>query len=97
MGATMAARWGLTAGVFVTVTLLFIIGLRPGAQAADQAPPVAGDVPPPGQTQLIDNPGIYGLGPGLPGSRYAVVAGYLVRIDTASGKIQSVLRPVPPK
>ncbi|TGN47727.1 hypothetical protein E4L95_19120 [Paracoccus liaowanqingii] len=57
--------------------------------------PVVGETPLPDQIRLIDNPGRVGLGPGHPGSRFAIVAGHLVRIDAVTGRIQSILRPLP--
>ncbi|MFV0291971.1 MAG: hypothetical protein ACK5II_01585 [Paracoccus sp. (in: a-proteobacteria)] len=44
---------------------------------------------------IVSHPGRYGLGPELPGSRYAVIRNYLVRIDAKSHKVQSVIRKVP--
>ncbi|MBM3604567.1 MAG: hypothetical protein FJX25_07355 [Alphaproteobacteria bacterium] len=65
------------------------------AQSQDsRSHPVVGDTPAARHVQLIDNPGAYGLGPDLPGNRYATVAGHLVRIDASTGKILSVLRPI---
>ncbi|QBX35227.1 hypothetical protein E4191_11365 [Paracoccus liaowanqingii] len=67
-------------------------------QAKAQEPavyPVVGETPSPDQIRLIDNPGRVGLGPGHPGSRFAIVAGHLVRIDAVTGRIQSILRPLP--
>lgn len=61
------------------------------AQAEGERPAV-GDVLKPGQYHLILNPGRYGLGPEPQGSRYAIAAGLLVRIDARSGKILSILR-----
>jgi hypothetical protein len=55
--------------------------------------PVIGGIP--AQVQLIGNPGNYGLGSEVNGSSYAVVSGYLVRIDKTSGRILSILRPLP--
>ncbi|TJZ91557.1 hypothetical protein FA743_10665 [Paracoccus gahaiensis] len=54
-----------------------------------------GETPRPDQISPIEDPGTVGLGPGHPGSFYAIVAGHLVRIDAASGRIQSILRPLP--
>lgn len=64
-----------------------------GAQSS--AAPLVGAVPDTDTVRMIDNLGNVGLGPELPGSRYAVVGGYLVRLDTSDGKILSVLRPLP--
>jgi len=55
--------------------------------------PVIGDVP--AQVTVIGNPGTYGLGSELRGSSYAVVSGHLVRIDRKTGRILSILRPLP--
>ena len=51
-----------------------------------------GDLVPAAKAQLISQPGLYGLGPELPGSRYAVVEGRLVRLDAKTYKILSILR-----
>lgn len=72
--------------------LLLVAGAVRAQQASEL--PVVGAVPAAGQVMLIDDLGSYGLGPNLPGNRYAVVGGHLVRIDIATGKILSVLRPV---
>ena len=89
-----AGRW-VMAGAVVTLCVIVQMLAVPQGRAQDRAVPVVGDLPPPDQTRPVDNPGIYGLGPDLPGSRYAVVSGHLVRLDSASGRILSVLRPVP--
>lgn len=60
-----------------------------------QQRPTVGEVPAPEQVRQIDKPGAVGLGPQLPGSVYAVVSGHLVRIQIGSGKILSILRPLP--
>ncbi|WP_405404805.1 hypothetical protein [Paracoccus sp. Ld10] len=77
-----------------TALMIGVCGMGPQGVAAQQPPPV-GDVPEPDQIRRIANPGIVGLGPDLPGSVYAVVSGYLVRVHIDSGKILSVLRPLP--
>lgn len=41
---------------------------------------------------FIEYPGRYGLGSELPGSRYAIVDGHLVRIDSDTMELQSILR-----
>lgn len=66
---------------------------RGSSARAKTARPQVGDVPAPGSYHVIRQPGRYGLGPELPGSRYALIAGLLVRIDARSGKILSILRP----
>jgi hypothetical protein len=57
--------------------------------------PVIGNVPDPSQVKVIRNPGTYGLGSEISGSNYAVVSGHLVRIDRKSGRILSIMRPLP--
>lgn len=81
----------------IAVTLPVALGPQPTIATMAEAPPlpVVGDAPPPEQVQVIRNLGAYGLGPELPGSYYAVVAHHLVRIDRATGRIQSILRPLP--
>lgn len=41
---------------------------------------------------IVTSPGLYGLGPDLPGSRYGVVAGHLIRFDPQTHRTLSVLR-----
>lgn len=62
------------------------------AQSATSAPVAAGDVLSPDVIHIIERPGLYGLGPELHGSRYAVANGYLIRIDPNTLKVLSVLR-----
>ncbi|WP_265501062.1 hypothetical protein [Paracoccus beibuensis] len=73
--------------------------LAPRPAHADEAgivaTPVIGDVPREGLVTPIERPGIFGLGISPSGSRYAMVGGYLVRIDLKSGKIVSILRRLP--
>ena len=57
--------------------------------------PTMGTVPDKGQVQRIRNPGNYGLGNDIAGSNYAIVSGHLVRLDARSGRIISILRPLP--
>lgn len=83
------------AGAVAVLCLTALLLAAPQPRAEDRAVPVAGDIPPPGQTRPVENPGIYGLGPDLPGSRYAVVSGHLVRLDRSTGRILSILRPIP--
>lgn len=65
----------------------------PGQTAqADEAKLREGDMVPTGKAKLIERPGLYGLGPEQPGSRYAVVEGKLVRLDAKTLKILSILR-----
>ena len=59
------------------------------------AAPLIGDVPRQELVTPIAVPGSYGLGVSPAGHRYAIVGGYLVRIDDQSGKVLSVLRQLP--
>ena len=63
-----------------------------GAAVADSVPVVAGETPPIDAIYFIKEPGRYGLGPDIPGSRYAIVSGTLVRLDGKTNKILSILR-----
>lgn len=53
-----------------------------------------GDVVPPDRMHLVTRPGTYGLSNPPAGNGYAIVSGYLVRIDISTGKILSALRRV---
>ena len=55
-------------------------------------PLVPGTVLPEESVRFIEKPGRYGLGTEPPGSRYAIVDGHLVRINTDTMELQSVLR-----
>lgn len=57
--------------------------------------PAIGEIPGKSRVKLIRNPGQFGLGSEISGSSYAVVSGHLVRIDRKSGRILSILRPLP--
>ena len=46
----------------------------------------------PADVHLVTSPGRYGLGADVPGSRYAVAHGKLIRIDPSSFKVLSILR-----
>lgn len=59
---------------------------------SEQKPLRPGDILSPNATKFIDFPGRYGLGTDLPGSRYAIVDGHLVRIDPDTMELQSILR-----
>lgn len=71
--------------------------MRVAPVAAKQAEhrPIIGDIPPRRAVKLIGNPGSFGLGSEIKGSNYAIVMGHLVRIDSKSGRILSILRPLP--
>lgn len=97
----MTRRRGIQTGTMAACLWLALATMTSGQIEANglslepMAVPVVGDTPQPGQIRLIENFGAFGLGPNLPGSRYAVVAKHLVRIDAASGQILSILRPLP--
>ncbi|WP_410216486.1 hypothetical protein [Paracoccus sp. (in: a-proteobacteria)] len=86
--------------IIAVLALITIIALRdhgwtPALAETVATRPVVGEIVSPQDVQPIRNLGSYGLGPHLPGSVYAITAGHLVRIDANSGKILSVLRPLP--
>ncbi|MFD1483304.1 hypothetical protein [Paracoccus nototheniae] len=99
----MNSRNVIACGICAVAMIAFTLFTGPvgaPAEAGDHvraavALPMVGDIPDSTTIQMIDNLGAVGLGPDLPGSRYAVVGGHLVRIEAASGKILSVLRPLP--
>ena len=80
-----------------TLTTYAPDALRVASVAAKQPAdrPIIGEVPRKGQVRRISNPGSYGLGSDVPGSVYAIVSGHLVRLDKKSGRIISILRPLP--
>ena len=53
-----------------------------------------GEVVPEAKLHIVSHPGRYGLGPELPGSTYAVFERHLIRVDTDTGRVQSVIREV---
>ena len=57
--------------------------------------PMVGDSVPEDQLHRVSAPGRYGLSQAPDGDSYAVVGGYLVRIDADDGRILSVLRHAP--
>ncbi|MBC9248235.1 hypothetical protein H4P12_16295 [Paracoccus sp. 11-3] len=63
-----------------------------GPAAADPVQVVAGEVPPIDAIYFIEEPGIYGLGREIPGSRYAIISNILVRLDSKTNKVLSILR-----
>lgn len=89
--------------IVVAITALVVLvrhePLAPHPAQAEESgaatAPVIGEVPREGLVTLIENSGTYGLGIGPSGSRYAVVGGFLVRIDLQTGKIVSILRALP--
>lgn len=88
-----------TAAVAATLIALFS-NHGPQAQGTSQASAtrsearslVPGDILPAETVQFIERPGIYGLGSELPGSRYAIVDGHLVRVNPNTMQLQSILR-----
>ena len=59
--------------------------------AAAAGAPVVGETLPGQNAQLIVDPGRYGLGPALSGTRYAIANGWLVRVEAQSLTVQSIL------
>lgn len=53
---------------------------------------VVGDILDLGTIHIINQPGLYGLGEPPLGNRYAVVDGRLVRIDSETGRLLSIIR-----
>lgn len=51
-----------------------------------------GDKLNPERIHMIDRPGLYGLGEGLPGSSYAISDNHLIRVDATNFRVQSILR-----
>ena len=62
------------------------------AARADLRPLTPGDIIHVESVDFIEHPGRYGLGTNLPGSRYAIVDGHLVRVDPDTMQLQSILR-----
>lgn len=66
--------------------------------AADPEPAEApltfavGELLQPQDVHLIERNGFYGLGADLPGTRYAIAGGHLIRVDAESLRVQSILR-----
>lgn len=82
------------------VGLTVFEGQPPQAQGADQQVAtealivlLPGEIMPAKAVQFIEQPGHYGLGTEPRGSRYAIVQGHLVRVDTKTMELQSILRP----
>ena len=68
-------------------------GARPvPAVQAEKAALRVGDIVPRAKAAIVTEPGFYGLGRDVPGSRYAIVEGKLVRLDAKNFRILSVLR-----
>lgn len=63
------------------------------ANAQDEAAGFdVGDTLPSDQIHIVTKPGLYGLGPEPPDSKYAVAHGKLIRIDPKTGQVLSILR-----
>lgn len=56
---------------------------------------LVGEIAPKGATHLITRPGRYGLATPPDGDAYAILRGYIVRLDPGTDRIRSVLRPAP--
>lgn len=46
----------------------------------------------PADVHIVRMPGLYGLGPRVPGSQYAIIGNQLVRIDPDTYKVLSIIR-----
>ena len=66
--------------------------IRASAPLSAARPLMPGDILPAENVDFIEMPGIYGLGSELPGSRYAIVDGHLVRVNPNTMQLQSILR-----
>lgn len=91
------AKIGIAAAGVVVAALLAGLTLqaqetRPYERRAQAAAVTPGQVLAADQVRFVENPGVYGLGSELRGSRYAIVDGYLIRIDPRSLEVQSVIR-----
>ncbi|WP_330448393.1 hypothetical protein FLP41_14820 [Paracoccus marcusii] len=77
-----------------TALLIGACALVPQDGIAQQRPTV-GEVPAPEQVRQIDKPGAVGAWTAAAGQRLCRRIGHLVRIQIGSGKILSILRPLP--
>ncbi|MDQ1899448.1 hypothetical protein RAH32_03180 [Paracoccus sp. WLY502] len=66
--------------------------IQANATRAETRSLMPGDILPAETVDFIERPGIYGLGSELPGSRYAIVDGHLVRVNPNTMQLQSILR-----
>ncbi|MCQ0971705.1 hypothetical protein MLD63_14875 [Paracoccus sp. TK19116] len=80
---------GLAYGLFDSATAMD--GSPAATAVAKPLAPTVGERLPAKDAHLIVDPGRYGLGPALPGTRYAVASGWLVRVDAESMVVQSRL------
>lgn len=84
----------------ITATAVVMLGVpaplmsqQQGAAAAAKLEAFGvGDVLSRDEVHIITSPGLYGLGPEPPGSRYAVSRGKLIRIDPSTYQVKSILR-----
>lgn len=67
----------------------------PATADAMPAMPAVGAILNPEDLHVVTLPGRYGLGPGMSGSQYGVVAGHLVRFDPVTHRTLSILRRAP--
>ena len=85
-----AAAIGLTVSAGALYLDQSSVQAQPALDAAE--PLVPGMVLPADSVRFIEKPGRYGLGSELPGSRYAIVNGHLVRVSSETMELQSILR-----
>lgn len=86
----------ITAAIVAALLAIGAYGVPDSEEVSKSAPErveiAVGDVLSGGDLHIITHPGRYGLGPELPGSRYAVAKGRLIRVDADSNKVLSILR-----
>lgn len=85
-----------SAVALICISMTLSLGvIAPNAAAAQGGAAVEiGQTVPAEKLHIVTEPGRYGLGPELPGSHYAVVDNFLVRIDAETGAVQSIIRKV---
>jgi hypothetical protein len=89
-----------TAVACVVPALLFATILFQRAPDAAQVETVSGQIEhlyvgerlSPDELHVLGEPGRYGLGPQIRGSRYGISHGQLIRFDPATFEVQSILR-----
>lgn len=92
----------LTAFAVITILCVGALSGLAGPQASGNAQAARATQPAPGMGDRLDlrtvhvvtMPGLYGLATPPPGHVYAVVDGWLVRLDANTGVLRSRVRPV---
>ncbi|WBU59459.1 hypothetical protein [Paracoccus albus] len=88
---------GTIVSLLVAAILVSVAAATETVEAGNGTPVEIGEVIPAENLQIVKEPGRYGLGPGLPGSHYAVVGDLLIRINAETGAVQSIIRKVQEK